>query len=125
MSFGVGISDIIGTLQFAKAACDSWRDAPAKYSAIRDRLQSLQAPLHSLDRQFALLGREATKRELTWWREEAGVIFRPLGETLADIEEFVNRRSSLGTDKRKFWDRLRTGLVPYQQTPRRTGQAHR
>lgn len=109
MSFGVGISDIIGALQFAKATCDSWRDAPARYNAIRGRLQSLQGPLYRFDHQLELFRRDATKRELAYWQEEAAIIFRPLEETLADLQDIVDRRSSLGTDKRRFWDRLRLG----------------
>lgn len=109
MSFGVGISDIIGALQFAKATFDSWKDAPTRYIAIKDRLQSLQGPLHRLDYQLGLLEREATKRELAYWREEVAITFRPVAQTLVDLEEIVDRRGSLGTDKRNFWDRLRLG----------------
>ena len=98
MSFGVGVADIIQALHFVKVTYDSWRDAPERYQAIKQRLQALRGPLRRLARHYGDSGRQMSRSSQ---RDLDNILFS-IEHTLEQLDRIIVKRSDL-----RLWDRLR------------------
>jgi len=98
MSFGVGVADIIQALHFVKVTYDSWKDAPERYQAIKQRLHALRGPLKRLAGHYAGSQRRMSRSSQ---RDLDNILFS-IENTLEHLDRIIAKRSDL-----KFWDRLR------------------
>ncbi|KAM0710776.1 hypothetical protein Q7P35_001514 [Cladosporium inversicolor] len=98
MSFGVGVADIIQALHFVKVTYDSWKDAPERYQAIKQRLHALRGPLKRLAGHYAGSHRRMSRSSQ---RDLDNILFC-IENTLEHLDRIIAKRSDL-----KFWDRLR------------------
>lgn len=98
MSFGVGVADIIQALHFVKVTYDSWKDAPERYQAIKQRLHALRGPLKRLAKHYGDGHRRMSRSSQ---RDIDNVLFS-IENTLENLDRIIAKRSDL-----KFWDRLR------------------
>lgn len=98
MSFGVGVADIIQALHFVKVTYDSWKDAPERYQAIKQRLQALRGPLKRLAGHYAGSHRRMSRSSQ---RDLDNILFS-VENTLEHLDRIIAKRSDL-----KFWDRFR------------------
>lgn len=98
MSFGVGVADIIQALHFVKVTYDSWKDAPERYRAIKQRLHALRGPLKRLARHYSDGHRRMSRSSQ---RDLDNILFS-IENTLENLDRIIAKRSDL-----KFWDRLR------------------
>ena len=98
MSFGVGVADIIQALHFVKVTYDSWKDAPERYQAIKQRLHALRGPLKRLAGYYA----DSRPRKSRSSQRDLDKILLSIENTLEHLECIIVKRSDL-----KFWDRLR------------------
>ena len=98
MSFGVGVADIIQALHFVKVTYDSWKDAPERYQAIKQRLHALRGPLKRLAGYYA----DSHRRNARSSQRDLDDILFSIENTLELLDRIIVKRSDL-----KFWDRLR------------------
>jgi hypothetical protein len=98
MSFGVGVADIIQALHFVKVTYDSWKDAPERYRAIKQRLHALRGPLKRLAKHYGDGHRRMSRSSQ---RDIDNILFA-IENTLEHLDRIIAKRSDL-----KFWDRLR------------------
>ncbi|GAB7327001.1 hypothetical protein MBLNU13_g10946t1 [Cladosporium sp. NU13] len=98
MSFGVGVADIIQALHFVKVTYDSWKDAPERYQAIKQRLHALRGPLKRLARHYA----DSHRRKSRSSQIDLDNILFSIENTLEHLDLIIVKRSDL-----KLWDRLR------------------
>ena len=99
MSFGVGVADIIQALHFVKVTYDSWKDAPERYQAIKQRLHALRGPLKRLAGYYA--DSHHRRKSRSSQRDLDKILFS-IENTLEHLDRIIAKRSDL-----KFWDRLR------------------
>jgi hypothetical protein len=98
MSFGVGVADIIQALHFVKVTYDSWKDAPERYQAIKQRLHALRGSLKRLAKHYGDGHRRMSRSSQ---RDIDNILFS-IENTLEHLDRIIAKRSDL-----KFWDRLR------------------
>jgi hypothetical protein len=98
MSFGVGVADIIQALHFVKVTYDSWKEAPERYQAIKQRLHALRGPLDRLARHYGDSHRHMSRSSK---RDLDNILFS-IETTLEQLDRIIAKRSDL-----RFWDRLR------------------
>lgn len=98
MSFGIGVADIIQALNFVKVTYDSWKDAPERYQAIKQRLHALRGPLKRLARHYGDSHRHMSRSSQ---RDLDNILFS-IEQTLEKLDRIITKRSDL-----RFWDRLR------------------
>lgn len=98
MSFGVGVADIIQALHFVKVTYDSWKDAPERYQAIKQRLHALRGPLKRLAGYYA----DSHQRKSRSSQRDLDNILFSIENTLEHLDRIIAKRSDL-----RFWDRLR------------------
>lgn len=98
MSFGVGVADIVQALHFVKVTYDSWRDAPERYQAIKQRLHALRGPLKRLAGYYA----DSHQGKSSSSQRDLDNILFSIENTLEHLDRIIAKRSDL-----RFWDRLR------------------
>ena len=77
---------------------DSWKDAPEKYQAIKQRLLALRGPLDRLARHYGESQRHMSR---SFQRDLDNILFS-IENTLEQLGRIIVKRSDL-----RFWDRLR------------------
>lgn len=104
MSFGVGITDIVSALQFAKSTYEAWRDAPENYHLVKRRLLSLRGPLQELATHFSRSQRNISHATTSSPQTDQSLepLLSSLQTTLSHLNRIISKRRDLN-----FWDRLR------------------
>lgn len=107
MSFGTSISDIISVVQLATQTYKNCKGACGKYAEITNETRSLHSVLRKVEQEVQIPGSPLNQN--TKDRKELGKIVADCKKVLTEINGILEKRASLGTSNRKFWDRLRFG----------------
>jgi hypothetical protein len=104
MSFGFSI-DFVSLLKLAKRTCDGCRSAPTHFGEAGKGAESIQAILSQIKS-------EVENPESVIHRDENSemrlcALTRNCEEVLTQLDSLVGKFRSLGTAKKKTWDRLR------------------
>ncbi|KAH8759180.1 hypothetical protein BGZ57DRAFT_618713 [Hyaloscypha finlandica] len=104
MSFGFSI-DFVSLLKLAKRTCDGCRSAPTHFGEAGKGAESIQAILSQIRS-------EVENPESVIHRDENSemrlcALTRNCEEVLTQLDSLVGKFRSLGTAKKKTWDRLR------------------
>ena len=107
MSFGFSVSDIIALTQLTIRTYNGWKNACGKHGDITSNLAVLQTLLMRIEAEAqapnSLIARNA--EDFGGWRT-----LRESCHTLVvELEEVLDKYKSLGTNRRKNWDRIRLG----------------
>ena len=105
MSFGVSIGDIITLTQLTARAYNGWKNACGEYASITCDLAVLQTLLMRVEAEAeapnSLFARNPD--DLKGWK----TLYKSCHSLVAELEEILNKYKSLGTSRRKNWDRIR------------------
>lgn len=107
MSFGFSVSDVILLIELTSRAVDSWNSACGRYAKVTADLTDLENLLKQIEREAeapdSLLVQNAI--DAKGWKH----LFKSCRTTVTRLEDIINKYKSLGTDRRKNWDRIRMG----------------
>jgi hypothetical protein len=105
MSFGVSIGDIITLTQLTARTYNGWKNACGEYASITGDLAVLQTLLKRVEAEAkspkSLFAHNPD--DLKGWKT-LDKSCRPL---VAELDEILNKYKSLGTSRRRNWDRIR------------------
>jgi hypothetical protein len=105
MSFGFSIGDIITLAQLTTRTYNNWKNACSKYASITCDLAVLQTLLIQIKTEAeapnSLFARNAD--ELRNWK----TLYKSCCPLVVELEEVLNKYKSLGTSRRRNWDRIR------------------
>ena len=107
MSFGFSIGDIITVTQLTTRTYNGWKNACGKYSDITGNLAVLQTLLIRTEAEAqapnSLISRNA--EDFGGWK----TLYKSCHTLVVELEEVLDKYKSLGTNRRKNWDRIRLG----------------
>ncbi|KAI9783533.1 MAG: hypothetical protein M1839_003703 [Geoglossum umbratile] len=107
MSFGFSISDIITLTQLITRTYNGWKKACGEYASITGDLAVLQTLLMRVKAEAeapnSLFSRNPD--DLKGWK----TLYKSCRSLVAELEEILNKYKSLGTNRRRTWDRIRMG----------------
>ncbi|KAF2182262.1 hypothetical protein K469DRAFT_587173 [Zopfia rhizophila CBS 207.26] len=105
MSFGLSISDIITLTQLTARTYNDWKKACGEYASITCDLAVLQTLLMRVEAETeapnSLFAHNPD--DLKGWR----TLYKGCRSLVAELEEILNKYKSLGTSRRRNWDRIR------------------
>ncbi|KAJ4303527.1 hypothetical protein N0V90_002423 [Kalmusia sp. IMI 367209] len=105
MSFGFSISDIITLTKLTTRTYNGWKKACGEYASITCDLDVLQTLLMRVEAEAkapnSLFARNPDN--LRGWR----TLYKSCRSLIAELEEILNKYKSLGTSRRRNWDRIR------------------
>jgi hypothetical protein len=107
MSFGFSVSDIVMLAQLTARTYDGWKKACGDYASITCDLVVLQTLLQRMETEAkapnSLFTRNAD--DLRGWKS----LSKGCRNVVAELEDILDKYQSLGTSRRKNWDRIRLG----------------
>jgi hypothetical protein len=107
MSFGFSIGDIISLVQVTSRSIEGWNSACGRYATVTEDLINLQHLLQRIEDEAkapdSLLLKNAADAE--GWKH----LFKSCQTTVAELDAILIKYKSLGTNRRKNWDRIRLG----------------
>jgi hypothetical protein len=105
MSFGFSIGDAIILAQLTKQAFDGWKSACGEYANVTGSLASLQTLLARVEAEAQAPNSIFTKspEDLQGWAKVSG----DCRSVVTELKEIVSKYKSLGTSRRRNWDRIR------------------
>jgi hypothetical protein len=107
MSFGISISDIITLTQLTTRTYNGWKKACGEYAIITSDLAVLQTLLMRVEAEAetpnSLFARNPD--DLKGWK----TLNKSCRSLVTELEEVINKYKSLGTSRRRTWDRIRMG----------------
>ena len=107
MSFGYSIGDIITLTQLTVRTYNGWKNACGKYGDITSNLAVLQTLLMRIEAEVqapnSLITRNA--KDFGGWK----TLYKSCHTLVVELEEVLDKYKSLGTNRRKNWDRIRLG----------------
>ena len=107
MSFGFLVSDIITLTQLTTRTYNSWKNACGEYGDITINLAVLQTLLMRIKAEAqapnSLIARNA--EDFGGWQ----TLYKSCSTLVIELEEVLDKYKSLGTSRRKNWDRIRLG----------------
>lgn len=105
MSFGFGLGDVLSAAQLALSVYNACKEAPAGFKALAEEVEAMYIVLQSIRKSISESETEiAVKR-----REELNRVSRGSLSVLKELQDLLNKYSSLGSSYRKTWDKLRWG----------------
>ena len=107
MSFGFSIGDIITVTQLTTRTYNGWKNACGEYSDITSNLAVLQTLLIRIEAEA-----QAPNSLIAYNAEDFGgwkTLYKSCHTLIVELEEVLNKYKSLGTNRRKNWDRIRLG----------------
>ena len=112
MSFGFSPSDIVTLIALTTKTYKGWRDACGDYSSITGTLNSYQVVLKRVDRHVNKPASDSSASLLDGKDLLLGDLQAVLGSSkhaVSELRSVVKKFSSLGTDRKSNWDRIRMG----------------
>jgi hypothetical protein len=105
MSFGFSIGDAVVLAQLTKQVYDGWKSACGDYANITGSLASLQTLLARVEAEAQAPNSIFTKspEDLQGWETVSG----DCRSVVTELKEIVSKYKSLGTSRRRNWDRIR------------------
>jgi hypothetical protein len=107
MSFGYSVGDIITLIQLTTRTYNGWKNACDEYGDITSNLAVLQTLLMRIEAEAqapnSLIARNA--EDFSGWE----ILYKSCYTVVVELEEVLNKYKSLGTNRRKNWDRIRLG----------------
>ena len=107
MSFGISISDVLSLIQLTNAAIEGWKDACGRYASVTTDLIVLHTLLGRVQEEVNHPGSQFLRNatDARGWE----TLFKSCRSTVKKLEDIVHKRSSLGTNHKRNWDRIRMG----------------
>ena len=107
MSLGFSVSDIIKLTQLTARTYNDWKNACGKYGDITSNLAVLQTLLMRIEAEAqapnSLISHDA--EDFGGWK----TLYKSCHTLVVELEEVLDKYKSLGTNRRKNWDRIRLG----------------
>ncbi|OCK87467.1 TPR-like protein [Cenococcum geophilum 1.58] len=107
MSFGFSVGDIITLTQLTTRTYDGWKNACGKYGDITSNLAVLQTLLMRIEAEAqapnSLICRNT--EDFGGWK----TLYESCHTLVVELEEVLDKHKSLGTNRRKNWDRIQLG----------------
>ena len=107
MSFGYSVGDIITLIRLTTRTYNNWKNACGKYGDITGNLAVLQTLLMRIEAEAqapnSLISRNT--EDFGGWE----TLYKSCYTLVVELEEVLDKYKSLGTDRRKNWDRIRLG----------------
>ena len=107
MSFGYSVGDIITLIQLTTRTYNGWKNACGKYGDITSNLAVLQTLLIRIEAEAqapnSLIARNT--EDFGGWE----TLYKSCHTLVVELEEVLDKYKSLGTNRRKNWDRIRLG----------------
>ena len=105
MSFGFSVGDIVTLTQLATRTYNGWKNACGEYASITCDLAVLQTLLIRIKTEAeapnSLFTRNAD--DLRHWK----TLHKSCRSLVVELEEVLNKYKSLGTSRRRNWDKIR------------------
>lgn len=100
MSFGYGVSDFILCLRLAHRVCQQTQDAPGDIRAVSTEVASLELLLEEV--RDSIKGKDLSQAK----NEDLRQLLRGSERVLVDLDILLKKYHSLGTEKKRAWNRL-------------------
>lgn len=107
MSFGFSVGDIIALGQLTARTYNGWKNACGEYTRLTGELRSLEIIIRRVEAEArtstSLFARDAG--DLHRW----GELSKECESVVTELEGVLKKYKSLGTSRRRNWDRIRMG----------------
>ena len=117
MSFGFSVGDVIALTKMTARTYHGWKNACSHYSDITAELRVLDGILKRVEEEVtsenALFMRN--QEDIKQWR----VISAEIECVVQDLNDILGKYTSLGSDQKRNWDRIRFGFREHEEVRQR------
>lgn len=105
MSFGFGLGDVLSAAQLALSVYTACKAAPAEFRALSEEVEAMYTVLQNIRKSIS----ESETEIAVERREELNRVSRGSLSVLKELQDLLDKYSSLGSKYRKTWDKYRWG----------------